>query len=207
MPKPFRPGVTHVSNQKKATPEKKSPAKKPNRPPAGPLPSDDPIAILSARAAPDYDFQFDTAGLEADVASGPTREAAAEVFASEVAQQIREASVDRIKSVDPAWLTVIVKVVLAIAESCPRDQVVAALEVCRDHPRSLKARFTRLALARRLPGHWLQDALEAAQALIATAIQDLNNPMSDLFETLFPFQGLDSGLDPAMPDSDEPIPA
>lgn len=166
-------------------------------------PEDDPIASIAAGQEPGYAFAFDAAGLEAAVANGPTREAAIEVFASEVQANMQEASASRIAAVDPTFIAAIIQAVLAIVQACPKAKVMQALAECRSHPKSLQARFTRLSLARRLPGHWGQDALDAARAIIDTGVQ---NRDSDLFAAAYPDEPGQGGGPVAAAQGEAPAP-
>jgi hypothetical protein len=152
---------------------------------SGPDPNDDPLAEVSAAAVIDYDYAFDAAGLVEDVRRGPTAAAAIEVLSAEVMVSMAEDSADRIRKVDPSFVAAIALVIRSIVEACPPEEVGAALSECSDRPRSLRTKAIRFGLARRLPGHWGSDALEAARAIIATAVENMARG-TEVVATLYP---------------------
>jgi hypothetical protein len=143
-----------------------------------------PAAPARARsAAPKPEFAFDAASLAADVAAGPTAQAAAEMFAADAVATIPGAASERIKKFDPAWITLIVQAVMAIVQQCPRKDITEALQAIKQRPSGLRARFVRFRLARSFPGRWGADAEDVARAMIGVAV---NNVEGDLMDAFYP---------------------
>lgn len=192
-----------MTTPKKGDAKAKSPSKP--RPHKAVQPNDDPIAAFSASAPIDYDFTFDVDALNADIDAAPSPKLAAEILAADVMGQMQDESASRIAKIDASAIAAIIQAILAIAGACPKKKVVQALTVSRDRPKSLAARSVRMALARRLPGPWLKDAMEASRAMIAAGVE---NQETEVFSALFP-EPANAGAPeplqaPALPGRDSP---